>query len=92
MKDLEQLVQNLNPQGIRESALKAELQKRYPDASKAICVAEPEVTICQHLNLMNLCFVLSYLGIFTWICVLVNLADAEVVSYIMYCEMSVGSS
>ena len=40
VKDLEQLVQNLNPQGIRESALKAELQKRYPDASKAIFVAQ----------------------------------------------------
>ena len=40
VKDLEQLVQNLNPQGIRESALKTELQKRYPDTSKAIFVAK----------------------------------------------------
>ena len=40
VKDLEQLLQNLNEQGIRESGLKAELQKRYPDASKAIFVAK----------------------------------------------------
>nr|KAG5694161.1 hypothetical protein BaRGS_001488 [Batillaria attramentaria] len=40
LKDLDGLLKALHPQGIRESALKAELKKRYADITKAIQAAQ----------------------------------------------------
>jgi bromodomain adjacent to zinc finger domain protein 1B len=36
LKDLDALLHNLHPQGIREAALRTEIKKRYQDICKAI--------------------------------------------------------